>query len=275
MENSRTAIAASDNTDRDRDVYHLLGTYKWKDGIAGLNVNYYNFRDPRTATDPYIRKYFLITPYAIAKFGPVSLQAEFNYLTGKDEYENILPEDVTLQSISGWVDVTVNLGMLYAGGTVAYVSGDDPATDKIEGGLINGGRDWNPTLIMWNYDRSNWAGNLRGYDNTAQDTAMTNAWFFQGRAGVKPVANLDVMASVSYAKADKKPWATAGDPTSAYVGDAYGWEVDVTATYKITQNLSYMLGVGYLFTGDYYKGASEANQLTNDYLVVNKLTLTF
>jgi len=36
-----------------------------------------------------------------------------------------------------------------------------------------------------------------------------------------------------------------------------------------------MLGVGYLFTGDYYKGASDANSLSNDYLVLNKLTLTF
>ncbi len=36
----------------------------------------------------------------------------------------------------------------------------------------------------------------------------------------------------------------------------YGYEVDLTATYKITNNLSYMLGAGYLFTGEYYKGAT-------------------
>jgi hypothetical protein len=36
-----------------------------------------------------------------------------------------------------------------------------------------------------------------------------------------------------------------------------------------------MLGVGYLFTGDYYKGKLDTNQLTNDYLVINKLALTF
>jgi hypothetical protein len=36
-----------------------------------------------------------------------------------------------------------------------------------------------------------------------------------------------------------------------------------------------MLGVGYLFTGDYYKETSDAKNLNNDYLVVNKLTLTF
>jgi hypothetical protein len=51
--------------------------------------------------------------------------------------------------------------------------------------------------------------------------------------------------------------------------------VDLTATYKITNNLSYMLGGGYLFTGKYYKGASDANELNDDFLVINKLTLTF
>ena len=34
----------------------------------------------------------------------------------------------------------------------------------------------------------------------------------------------------------------------------YGWEIDLTGTYKITNNLSYMLGAGYLFTGDIFKG---------------------
>ena len=36
-----------------------------------------------------------------------------------------------------------------------------------------------------------------------------------------------------------------------------------------------MLGVGYLLTGDYFKGTNSANEVANDYLVINKLTLTF
>jgi len=35
------------------------------------------------------------------------------------------------------------------------------------------------------------------------------------------------------------------------------------------------LRAGYFFTGDYYKGTSDANSLSNDYLVLNKLTLVF
>jgi hypothetical protein len=155
----------------------------------------------------------------------------------------------------------------------------------------NGGIDWNPCLIMFNSNLSYWAGNVTGYTSfpnavsgsnmaAALGGPVQNAWFFQARAGVRPSDKLDIMASVSFANADKKP-------TSAWQYNDYGWEVDLTATYKITSNLSYMLGAGYFFTGKYFMadfGNNSANpfnpigvepKLTNDYLVINKLTLTF
>jgi hypothetical protein len=62
----------------------------------------------------------------------------------------------------------------------------------------------------------------------------------------------------------------------------YGTEIDLTATYKITNNLSYMLGAGYLFTGDYYKGYEAAysayglnDETVDDYMLINKLTFNF
>jgi hypothetical protein len=274
-ESSRTAINTVSYADADQDEYSIEPIFKWKDGRAGIGIAYVRQADNRPGSD-YTKKYWQFVPYAFHKFGPVALEAEAGYATGKEREYETTAADIDLTSLSAYLNATADLGMFYVGGTVAYVSGDDPGTaDKREGGTFTGGRDWNPTLIMWNYERTNWAGALTGHNGANQDTRMANGWFFQGRAGVKPVKELDIMASVSYAMADKKPWAVAGDPTSEYVSNVYGWEVDVTATYKITQNLSYMLGVGYLFTGDYYKGASEANQLTNDYLVINKLTLTF
>ena len=61
------------------------------------------------------------------------------------------------------------------------------------------------------------------------------------------------MASLSYATADKKP-------TQAWVNNSYGYEVDLTASYQITNNLSYMLGGGYMFTGKFYKGEKRCQQ---------------
>jgi hypothetical protein len=277
-EKSLTAKSpAVTTTDADNDVYHLEGVYKWKDGLAGINVNYYRTAEKRPAPDNYKTTYFLFTPYAVAKIGPVAVQAELNYALGKLREYDSGTGDIKLENLTGWIDATATFGPIYFGGTFAYISGDDPGTtDKSEGGTITGGRDWNPCLIMFNYyDRTYWVGALNGYgvgnagpmgtDSLA--ATVPGAWFGQGRVGVRPIAPLDIMASVSYAQADKKP--------AGVLNSMFGWEVDVTGTYKITNNLSYMLGVGYWFVGDYYKGSSNTNEFRDDFMVINKLTLTF
>ena len=54
--------------------------------------------------------------------------------------------------MSAWIDATADFGMFYAGGTAAYVSGDDPEQlTKRKAVLLTGGLDWNPCLIMFNY----------------------------------------------------------------------------------------------------------------------------
>ncbi|MGP8153427.1 MAG: hypothetical protein ACLQBQ_04685 [Smithella sp.] len=180
--------------------------------------------------------------------------------------------------MAAFIDATVNLAPFYVGGTFAYVAGDDPnKKDTMEGGVLTVGTDWNPCLILFSYyDLTYWVGPVDGYNpsnvyklanNGQVDGPMYNAWFGQGRIGVKPTPELDVMLSLSYAEADQKPLG--------YIGGTYGTEVDLTSTYKITNNLSYMLGFGYLFTGDYFKGTNGANKVDDDYLLINKLTLTF
>ena len=237
-----------------------------------MQINYYRYAEKRPSSDNYGRKYLLFTPYVITKIGPVALQAELNYATG-DYKQYDRPDshtDVKLENISGWIDATATFAPVYVGATIAYVSGDDPGTtDRQEGGTLKGGNDWNPCLIMFNYyDVANWVGAVQGYNSSIVTGPMTNAWFGQGRIGVKPIPELDAMLSVSYAMADKKP--------SGFANGTYGTEVDLTGTYKITNNLSYMLGLGYLFTGDYFKSNdSSGTKVNDDYIVMNKLTLTF
>jgi hypothetical protein len=211
-----------------------------------------------------------LQPYVRAKIGPVSVEAEFWYTWGTyPAFEDgLYGYDVKLENIMGYVNAVVDLGPVYFGGTAAYISGDNPGTtDKKEGGAVSGGIDWNPCLIMFNQDLTYWAGALPGYSSTSNASPMSNAWFGQGKVGGRPIPPLDINASLSYAQADQKP--------TGVLNNVYGWEIDVTGTYKITNNLSYMLGVGYLFTGDYYKGTSNDNDVRDNYLLINKLTLTF
>ena len=290
-ERSRTALNATNATDRDDSFVTAYGIFAWKTGQAGLLGKYFWVNGSRNVigdSNPYPSpvfdtgvkvNYLVLAPYVKAQLGPVAIQSELYWLYGKQKWEGrpdlIGAVDIDMNALSFWVDATADFSMFYAGGTFAYISGDDPATkDKAEGGL-SGGMDWNPCLIMFNYDLTYWAGAQLGSAVSAATTTtnkapMTNAFFLQARAGVRPVDKLDIMASVSWAQADKTL-------ANQWQGRGYGYEVDLTATYKITNNLSYMLGGGYFITGDWYKGqnASGTNETQNQFMVINKLTLTF
>ena len=244
--------------------------YKFKQGIVGMSNFYLDNRTPRGLANYKDTIPLYVVPFLQAKFGPVAVQAEFLYQYGERKYESpSTTEDRDIRQMAGWIDATADFGMFYVGGSGAYISGDDFSTDKIEGGNLTGGRDWNPCLIMFNSDRQYWAGNQDGHNATANGAPMTNAYFAQLRAGVRPIDKLDIMASVSYATADKTPQAV-------WDSREYGYEIDLTATYKLTNNLSYMLGGGYWIVGDYYKGTAAAGQDVDDnFMVINKLTLTF
>ncbi|MRR14845.1 MAG: hypothetical protein EG826_00140 [Deltaproteobacteria bacterium] len=285
-DNSRTAtnpaVAASDV---DNDKYCAAVRYSWKGGETGILGGVGRDATNKPAGN-YKAQFYTLIPYAVVQVGPVKIQAEADYFWGKWKHYETSQEDLKLDSLSAWIDVTADFGKFYAAGSIAYVSGDDPGSaDKIEANslLVNGGRDWTPCLILFNSDLTYWAGNQLGHNAVMTPLnpsgynggPMTNAWFFQIRGGVRPIDKLDIMASVSYANADKKPWADPKDPATAYLYNDYGYELDVTATYKITNNLSYMLGAGYLFTGKYFKGAADSNNISDDYLLINKLTLTF
>lgn len=276
---SKTSLTKATGSDRDRDAYVAYGIFMFQKGHLGFLAKYIRgaqYREtglPLYGIAPFKTNAYFLAPTARLKFGPVAVDTELIYGFGKQyEFESgsgsAMP-DVRVDQLAAYLNLVADFGMLYVGGTLAYVFGDDPgSTDKAEGGLINGGTEWNPCLIMWNYDRTYWTGVLPGFNVSVQTSPMSNAWFFQGKTGVRPVANLDIMASVSFANADKKP-------SAAWLYNAYGCEVDVTGTYKITHNLSYMLGLGYLLTGNYYKGTGESNKVGNDYIVINKLSLNF
>jgi hypothetical protein len=272
-------------TDRDLDSYRIGGVYNFKGGETGIL-----FRWDRDAAnrgeaadgdfgDSYLSNVYVIDPYVKAQIGPVALQAELLYYFGDAaKYEGYVTGEtnVSISALSVFVDAVAKFGMFNVGGSFAYLSGDDPSTpDKLEGYLDinNGGLDWNPCLLMFNNETiTYWQGGIGGHDDKWVNYRMNNAWFFQGRVGIQPTPQFDAVLSISYALADKK--ALWGYPTT---GGTYGTEIDLTGTYKITNNLSYMLGFGYLFTGDFFKGYDTAsvNKVCDDFIVINKLTLSF
>ena len=306
---SASAVTSSSVTDNDTDKYQGGFMYKWKGGETGLLGIYYREAGMRPIYSPGGSGYppagtdmgvtgnvYVLEPYVIANFGPVKLQAELDYAWGSvkadgQPYFDIFGNDVKVDNLAGWIDATVTLKQFYFGGSVAYVAGNDwnkfYSDGTLKGGFLTGGMDWNPTLILFNNERNYWAGAIPGNAGSStnnnylgnlfglNDTGMYNAWFLQGRVGVRPVDKLDVQASVSHAVADSTSWEgnLVGYPD--FVSDNYGTEIDLIATYKITNNLSYMAGFGYLFTGDYFKGIDANVDVRYNYLFLNKITLTF
>jgi len=258
--------------DIDQDSFRVGPIFNFKSdavaGEAGVLFTYDPVRQYRTlpltpATAPFKQDVYTIQPYFKAKFGPVAMQGELHYAFGERDYETDLVDDQDINSLSAWLDADANFGMFSVGGSLAYVQGDDDPNEI--NNQLTGGRDWNPCLIMYNNNMFyTWIGPMAGGNNENVDGELTNAIFAQVRGSVTPMPKLTAGMSLSMAQADED-----------FGGDSdKGFEVDLTGTYKITNNLSYMLGVGYLKTGDFYKGETDAD-LDDDYVVLNKLTLSF
>lgn len=265
-------------SDGDGDKYSAGGAYKWTGGEAGILITYYLYGYAKADTTAgWRRNAWAFQPYMKGKFGPVFVEAEVGYGTGKYTKYNDgsgLP-DVKWDAWRAYVMAVVDLAPAYVGIGGFYTSGDSNPSDDTKKDGLTIGNNFSPCLIAFNYDLGRFGGNLgtapamgsHGSNNGTAANSLAGVQAIQLRVGVKPIPKLDAYASVSYARLDKNP--------GSYVSKELGYEADVVATYKIYDNLSYMIGFGYLFAGDAFKGTSDANKIKDDYLVTHKLTLTF
>jgi hypothetical protein len=293
---------AAAQVDAQEDAPAAAFVYSWAKGNAGLLLKYvWNTTTSGTTAaavanglggdQGFKTKYWLFLPYWKAQFGPVYTEGEVIYRYGKtvayesDAFFNTIATqgvgDVTLNGWSGWAMASVDIKPAYVGGVFIYVEGDSPATagspNTTNTAGQPGGTDFNPCLMLFNYDEMRWNGGFGNPTyfasfpaNSATGAAgISNAFIAQLFVGVKPIPKLDVKLAGTWARADK-PVTNTG-----WVSKDYGYEADLTATYKIYDNLSYMVGFGYLWAGDFWKGTQALGTVSNDYLLTHKLTLSF
>ncbi len=266
----------SNRADTDSDRFKLTGILFRPTWDAGATAYYLRSAINRTVN--ITTKLWVIDPYVRATFGPLYVEAEGVYIYGKNqEFENATP-DVDRRGYSAYAKARYTFGPAYVGAAFAYVSGDDPGTtDKVETGGASG-REFKPALILLNPDRDKWLGALgtggnaqvlgNNYtgDNSTYYGGAVNFAMYQGFIGFKPIPKLELVGTYTYANLNEK---------GANVDDSLGSEFDITASYKIYDNLTYMVGFGYLWAGDAWKGTSAANETANDWLLMHRLTLTF
>jgi len=274
-------------TDNDHDVYHVYGIYRWATGQAGLR-----FELDRDATGgkfgaggagvtrvaPYgtaglntvewVSTFYELAPYVQWKYGAFDVEAEFRYIWGTTDY-NGATQDVDRNGWSLYVMGKYTMGAFYGGLEFAYITGDDPNTsDKNESG-VSGGQAWDPMLIYGNYWNTKHQGAM-GYGTVALNGTggnETNLIMFKPYVGWKVNPQLEVVAQFAWLKAEEKPLN--------YVDDDYGREFDIYANYKLYNNLTYTVGFGYFWTGDYFKGTNPAISVDDNYIVMNALNFAF
>jgi hypothetical protein len=294
--------------DTSKDVFDAGALYDFKQGQVGFLWQYARNPGNKFSATPaggFLTNLNVLLPTAKLKFGGFDLMLDGMYVFGNlRKYE-----DQTLATAAGLkdIDATQWAGQVHArftfkpvtvGGKFLYASGDDMQdAGKVTGSLVqalNGNYSKNETLIMWNSDYIAAMGPLFG--NTTKAMAnprtgltyfngyfMDNAWFYQVYADVTPMAKMNIHAALSYATADKKPKNIVGNvgdtingvKVTEFVSDKYGTEFDLTLSYKIFDNLEYMVGGGYLWVGDYFKGYDTNAKTKDNYLLTHKLTLTF
>lgn len=264
--------------DSDIDKYCLTATYFWTSGMAGLlwcNVRVAQGRPPQEMSFPkyYVAEselyYNSYEAYIKATFfDKLYVEGEYQYLVGKlsDWDKHVDLSDIDYEAMQWYLLLRYTVGPVYFGVQYAHSDGDDPDTeDTSEAVLTPGYGNWQPCHILFNDWLDRWRGPLGGHARIS--SLFVNADLYQVFAGYSPMLKLSFKASYTIANADEKP--------AGFVGDEYGSEFDLTATYKIYDNLEYMVGFAYLWTGDYFKGYSAGNRIDDSYLVMHQLTLSF
>ncbi|MFA6413239.1 MAG: hypothetical protein WCW53_11135, partial [Syntrophales bacterium] len=300
--------------DADKDVYDLGAIYKFGAGEVGLLYQYNRASNNKFGyVNGYTANLSGFFPYTKLTFGNFFVEGEGVYGFGNlRSYENngatttnsgssvgAKAQDIGLSALGLFLHGKYDLKPAYVGLQFVYLSGDDNQnSDKATGNvasMLMANYGFNRTLMLWNSDYGDNMGSMKGNIPAATAANRTggyqpyvfqdNCWFYQAYVGVKPMAKMDIKLAFSIANADKKPKSDVGAVGSAgYYGGAtvrefqsseYGKELDLTASYKIYDNLTYMIGAGYLWTGDYFKGYDSNVTVSNNYLLSHKLTLNF
>ena len=114
-------------------------------------------------------------------------------------------------------------------------------------------------------------GDVNGNDRF---TGLSNLTVYQVNAKTETefIKPLTLFGSLSYLQTTEDVNTNIGG--TARMEDSLGTEIDMVATWKLTENLAYMVEAGYLFAGDAWKTAAN-NDPDNMYFLRHGLSLSF
>ena len=287
--------------DVDKDFYDVSAAYKAKSWEAGMMLTYFRNADKRTPTvGSFLVTSYVFDPYFKAKMGGLDFEGEAYYIQGKKEFDvsAATRQDRNIKAAGGYLQAKYNIGPAWVGASFSYTSGNDPNSadangQDIAGGVLNtlgyatdNSQTWMaehaPTILVGTIsdpihlytpprgavaDKAGPLGGAAIAGGGAGGGCYDNMILYSLKAGYAASKKLSFDGNVWFAKVARVDGKLSNN-------DKLGTEIDLHARYKIYDNLSYNVGVSYLFTGDYFKGIQTAEDVKNVYQLTHWLTLT-
>lgn len=198
----------------------------------------------------------------------LTLVGEFDYKWGQTEYNVTGTPDLDISSWAYFAALAGNFGELSTTLGYAHIDGDGNPNDNTDHAydVVNGtGADFEPLYILTG-SATNVLNGDRGpcTVGTAVRQAGVNA--FVALADYQTTDKLTLHGGIGAGWADDAP---------AGWDDAYGWEFDLGAAYKLYKNLTYEVHFGYWAVGDFAKLGHPDYNTQDVYLVSHHLTMKF
>lgn len=186
----------------------------------------------------------LIDGFFDGQFGPLNAKADVGYRFGKNHATGS-----DIEGFSAYAAAFFNAGMANLGLEFAYNQGDDPNTAKTEGALpMDYHGPFNSIVLYNNLDYDGFA------TNKGADVGVNNAIALKASATASPSEKVSLTGAVVWAQLDQ---------VAAGMSDALGVEVDGILSYSIYDNVTYTLGLGYLFAGDAFGSVGDPFAMMN------------
>ena len=249
--NENTNAAADDS-----DAYVGLMTYKFsKDSSMSFDATYVNDMGNLLGglvpgADVHFWNFGLRGDAKIAGFG---IKGDIELQTGKIT-DLGATDDQKFKGIAALVGLSYKLDPVTLSLDAAYGSGDNDDDNDFETFVTSLGADQHYTYV-YEYRTANAAGNANG--------GLANTTYIKLGADMGLMKDMNASLNAYYLRASKKN--VNGDK-------GIGTEIDAKVTYKIDKNLNYWVEGGYLFAGNFYDAAKDAD---NAYAVRHGIQLNF
>jgi hypothetical protein len=207
---------------------------------------------------------------------------EFSYDWGTIDDDAIGVKDIDISTLAVMADVGMTIAKLDVGMLFFYASGDDDTSDNdresamtyVYGGHL--GEQFQPYQILNGRHSGMMSSDFNGFN---ADMALAGVMSLGVHADFAVTDKISLHSAVAYAMADVDEWTIAPGVTLDIEED-YGWEIDLGASYKLMDNLTYSVDFGYLIAGDFFEGYSYlgvgSDASAEDVYVVNhRLSMEF